>query len=145
MAIQYLALTTMTVWCSLILLGGYISAAGIDVSCTQRPYCANGILPSEEYSVEWIYGLVAITASVLTITTMTACIINKKSDSKIKITSSIATISVIVPIILGTFVIDLKPHAILVAAYLGIGMLSILMVLVTTLFAFRISRNPPVV
>lgn len=145
MTIQYLALTTMIVWCSLILLGGYFSISSIDLSCTESLFCTNEVLPSEEYLAEWIHGLIVVTASVLTIATMTTCIINKKSDSKIKITSSIATVSVTTLVILGTLVIDLKPHAILVAAHLGMGILLISMVLVTTLFAFRISRSPPIV
>jgi len=37
-------------------------------------------------------------------------------------------------------VIDLKLHAVLVAIHLGIGILLFAMVLLTTLFAFRISR-----
>ena len=145
LAIQYLALTTMVVLCSLIILGTYDSAVGLELTCTEWPFCANEFLPSEEYLVEWIYGIVAITASILTVTTMAACIINKKSNLKIKITSSIATVSIIVPLILDASVIDLKLHAILVTVHLGSGLVLILMVLLTTLFAFRISRNPPVV
>ncbi|MGI9567522.1 MAG: COX15/CtaA family protein [Nitrosopumilus sp.] len=145
LVIQYLALTTMIVLCSLILLEVYSSVDGIDLSCTEWSFCSNRVLSSEEYHAEWIYGLVAVTAGILTITTMAACIINKKSGSKIKITSSIATVSIITPVILNASVIDLKLHAILVAVHLGVGILLILMVLATTLFAFRISRNPPVV
>lgn len=125
--------------------GGYISAVGIGLSCPEWPFCPNGVLPSEEYLVEWIYGLVNVTVSVLAITTMVACIINKKSDSKIKITSSLVTASIVTPVILSALVIDLKLHVILVAAHLGMGVLLISMMILTTLFAFRISRNPPVV
>ena len=145
LAIQYLALTTMVVLCSLILLGTYASAVGLGLTCTEWPFCANEVLPSEEYLVEWIYGTVAIAASILTVITMAACIINKKSNLKIKITSSLATVSITVPLTLDASVIDLKLHAILVTAHLGAGLVLILMVLLTTLFAFRISRNPPVV
>jgi len=37
-------------------------------------------------------------------------------------------------------VIDLKLHAVLVAIHLGIGILLFSMVLLTTLFAFRVSK-----
>jgi cytochrome c oxidase assembly protein subunit 15 len=59
---------------------------------------------------------------------------------KIKITSSLATALVITQITLGALVIDTKLHAVLVAIHLGIGIWLFAMVLLTTLFAFRISK-----
>ncbi|MGH1566071.1 MAG: COX15/CtaA family protein [Nitrosopumilus sp.] len=140
MAIQYLALTTMIVLYSLMFIGGYISAAGLGLTCPEWPLCPNGIMPSEEYLIEWIHRLVAATTGALVIATMVASIINKNADLKIKVTSSLATVFVITQITLGALVIDLKLHAVLVAIHLGIGILLFSVVLLTTLFAFRISR-----
>jgi len=123
-------------------IGGYISAAGLGLTCPEWPLCPNGVLPSEEYLVEWTHRLVAATTGALVIATMVASIINKNSDLKIKVTSSLATVFVITQIALGAMVIDLKLHAVLVAIHLGIGILLFSMVLLTTLFAFRISRVP---
>lgn len=141
MAVQYLALTTMIVLYSLMFIGGYISAAGLGLTCPEWPLCPNGIMPSEEYLIEWIHRLVAATTGVLIIATMIASLINKNSDLKIKITSSIATALVITQITLGALVIDTKLHAVLVAIHLGIGIWLFAMVLLTTLFAFRISKS----
>ena len=132
----------MIVLYSLMFIGGYISAAGLGLTCPEWPLCPNGILPSEEYLVEWIHRLVAATTGALVIATMVASIINKNSDFKIKVTSTLATVFVITQITLGALVIDLKLHAVLVAIHLGIGILLFSMVLLTTLFAFRISRVP---
>ena len=44
-------------------------------------------------------------------------------------------------ITLGALVIDLKLHALLVAIHLGIGILLFAMVLMTTLFAFRLGKD----
>ncbi|MHA7648083.1 COX15/CtaA family protein [Nitrosopumilus sp. S4] len=142
MAIQYLALATMIVLYSLMFIGGYISAAGLGLTCPEWPLCPNGIMPSEEYLIEWTHRLIAATTGSLVIATMVASLINKNSDLKIKITSSLATVFVITQIVLGAMVIDLKLHAVLVAVHLGIGILLFSMVLLTTLFAFRISRIP---
>jgi cytochrome c oxidase assembly protein subunit 15 len=71
---------------------------------------------------------------------MVASLINKNADLNIKITSSLASVFVITQIVLGAMVIDLKLHAVLVAIHLGIGILLFSMVLLTTLFAFRISK-----
>ena len=140
MALQYLALVTMIVLYSLMFLGGYISAAGLGLTCPEWPLCPNGLMPSEEYLIEWTHRLVAATTGALVIATMVASIINKNADLKIKVTSSLATVFVITQIVLGAMVIDLKLHAVLVAIHLGIGILLFSMVLLTTLFAFRVSK-----
>jgi len=142
LALQYLALATMIVLYSLMFIGGYVSAAGLGLTCPDWPLCPGGILPSEEYLIEWTHRLVAATTGVLVIATMVVSLINKNSDLKIKITSSLATILVITQIVLGAMVIDLQLHAVLVAIHLGIGILLFSMVLLTTLFAFRISKIP---
>mgnify|MGYP003342959586 CR=1 FL=1 len=46
-----------------------------------------------------------------------------------------------IAITLGALVIDLKLHAVLVAIHLGIGILLFAMVLLTTLFAFRLGKK----
>ena len=130
----------MIVLYSLIFIGGYVSSAGLGLTCPEWPLCPSGILPSEEYLIEWTHRLIAATTGTLVIATMIACIINKNADLKIKVTSSLATVFVITQIVLGALVIDLKLHAVLVAIHLGIGILLFAMVLLTTLFAFRISR-----
>ena len=141
MAIQYLALATMIVLYSLMFLGGYISAAGLGLTCPEWPLCPNGVMPSEEYLIEWIHRLAAATTGVLVIATMVAGFLNKRADTKIKVTSTLATVFVITQITLGALVIDTKLHAVLVAIHLGIGILLFSMVLLTALFAFRISRE----
>ena len=140
MALQYLALGTMIVLYSLMFLGGYVSAAGLGLTCPDWPLCPDGFMPSEEFLIEWTHRLVAATTGALVIATMVASIINKNSDLKIKVTSSLATVFVITQIVLGAMVIDLKLHAVLVAIHLGIGILLFSMVLLTTLFAFRVSK-----
>lgn len=140
MAIQYLALCTMIVLYSLMFIGGYISAAGLGLTCPDWPLCPNGVMPSEEYLIEWVHRLIAATTGALVLATMVASYMNKRSDLKIKLTSSLASVFVVTQITLGALVIDLKLHAVLVAIHLGIGILLFSMVLLTTLFAFRISK-----
>ncbi len=123
-------------------IGGYVSAAGLGLTCPEWPLCPDGIMPSEEYLIEWVHRLIAATTGSLVIATMVASLINKNSDLKIKVTSSLATVFVITQIALGAMVIDLKLHAVLVAVHLGIGILLFSMVLLTTVFAFRVSKIP---
>jgi cytochrome c oxidase assembly protein subunit 15 len=122
-------------------IGGYISAAGLGLTCPEWPLCPNGVMPSEEYFIEWTHRLVAATTGMLIIATMIASLINKNADLKIKITSSLASALVVTQITLGALVIDTKLHAVLVAIHLGIGIWLFAMVLLTVLFAFRISKS----
>ena len=121
-------------------IGGYVSAAGLGLSCPEWPLCPNGILPNDEYLIEWVHRFIAATTGALVIATTIGSWFTKNSHKKIKLTSTLAAIFVITQITLGAIVIDLKLHAMLVAIHLGIGILLFSMVLVTTLFAFRLAN-----
>ena len=122
-------------------IGGYVSSAGLGLTCPEWPLCPSGVLPNEEYLIEWIHRFVAATTGTLVIATSVASWINKNAGRKIKFTSTFAATLVITQITLGAMVIDLKLHAVLVAIHLGVGILLFAMVLLTTLFAFKISKS----
>lgn len=121
-------------------IGGYVSAAGLGLTCPDWPLCPSGIFPDEEYFIEWIHRAVAAITGALIIITTIGCWFTKNSDGKIKLTGTLAAIFVVTQITLGAIVIDLKLQAMLVAIHLGIGILLFAMVLLTTLFAFRLDK-----
>jgi len=122
-------------------VGGYISAAGLGLTCPEWPLCPNGIMPDDEYFIEWVHRLVAATTGVLILATTIGAWINKDAGRKIKFTSAFASALVVTQITLGAIVIDTKLHAVLVAIHLGIGILLFAMTLLTVLFAFRIGKK----
>jgi len=122
-------------------VGGYVSAAGLGLTCPEWPLCPGGVLPSEEYFIEWVHRLVAATTGTLVIATTVGSWLNKNAGRKIKFTSTFASVLVVTQITLGALVIDLKLHAVLVAIHLGVGVLLFAMVLLTTLFAFKITKS----
>ena len=122
-------------------LGGYVSSAGLGLTCPEWPMCPDGIYPGEEYLIEWIHRLVAATTGVLIIATAVGSWTSKGSHWKIRVTGTLAGVLVVTQITLGALVIDLKLHALLVAIHLGIGIWLFAMVLLTTLFAFRLKKN----
>ena len=140
MILKYLSLTSLIVLYSLMFIGGYVSAAGLGLTCPEWPLCPNGILPDNEYLIEWVHRFVAATTGALVIATAVGSWFTKNSDKKIKLTATLAAIFVITQITLGALVIDLKLHALLVSIHLGIGILLFAMVLLTTLFAFRLGK-----
>ncbi len=141
MILKYLALTSLVVLYSLMFIGGYISAAGLGLTCPDWPLCPSGILPDEQYFIEWTHRFIAAITGTLIIATTVGCWLTKNSESKIKLTSTLAAIFVITQISLGALVIDLKLQAVLVAIHLGIGILLFAMVLLTTLFVFRLNKK----
>ena len=122
-------------------IGGYVSAAGLGLTCPDWPLCPNGILPDDEYLIEWVHRLVAATTGVLVIATMVGSWISRRTNRRIRLTSALASAFVVAQITLGAVVIEAKLHAVLVAVHLGIGILLFAMVLLTTLFAFRMGRR----
>lgn len=141
MILKYLALTSLIILYSLMFIGGYVSAAGLGLTCPDWPLCPSGIFPSEEFLIEWVHRAVAATAGALIIATAVSSWFVKNSNKYIKLTGTLGAVFVVTQITLGALVIDLKLHALLVAIHLGIGILLFAMVLLTTLFAFRLARN----
>ncbi|MEE8181013.1 MAG: COX15/CtaA family protein, partial [Nitrosopumilaceae archaeon] len=119
----------------------YVSAAGLGLTCPDWPLCPSGLFPSEKYFIEWSHRLIAATTGALIIATAVGCWLAKNAERKIKLTGTLAAIFVVTQITLGAIVIDLKLHALLVSIHLGIGILLFAMVLLTTLFAFRLGKT----
>ena len=126
---------------SLMFVGGYISAAGLGLTCPEWPLCPNGVMPNDEYFLEWIHRTVAATTGLLILATTIGVWINKNAGRKIKFTSAFASALVVTQITLGALVIDTQLHAVLVAVHLGIGILLFAMTLLTVLFVFRLGKQ----
>lgn len=141
MYFKYLALASLVILYSLMFIGGYLEASGQGLACPQWPLCPSGILPSAEYLTEWIHRLVAAMTGVLIIATAIASWKVSGSHTKLRITGTLAGVFVVSQILLGWIVIDTKLHALIVAIHNGIGILLFAMALLTTLYAFRLSRG----
>jgi len=139
--LKYLALASLVILYSLMFVGGYISAAGLGLTCPEWPLCPNGVMPNDEYFIEWIHRTVAATTGLLILATTIGVWINKDAGRKIKFTSGFASALVVTQITLGALVIDTQLHAVLVAVHLGIGILLFAMTLLTVLFAFRLGKQ----
>ena len=141
MYFKYLALSSLVILYSLMFIGGYLQASGQGLSCPEWPLCPSGVLPSAEYLTEWIHRLIAATTGILIIATAIGSWKVAGSDTKIRITGTLAGVLVVAQITLGAIVIDTKLHAVIVAIHNGAGVLLFAMALLTTLFAFRLARS----
>jgi heme A synthase len=139
--LKVLSFTTLAVLFALIFIGGYVSAAGVGLTCPDWPLCPQGLLPHEDFVIEYIHRSIAATTGMLVIVTMAFTLKSKVAPRGMKIASVIATGAVIGQIILGAVVIVERLHALLVTAHLGLGLVLFSMVLITVLCAFRIDNK----
>lgn len=139
--LKALSFTTLAVLFSLIFIGGYVSASGVGLTCPDWPMCPQGLIPHQDFIIEYIHRSVAATTGMLVITTMAFTLKSKDAPRGMKIASIIATCAVIGQITLGALVIVERLHAILVTSHLGLGLVLFSMVLMTTLYAFKINRQ----
>ena len=139
--LRALSFTTLAVLFGLIFIGGYVNASGVGLTCPDWPLCPQGLLPHQDFIIEYIHRSVAATTGMLVIATMAFTLKSKAAPRGMKIASTIAAGAVIGQITLGAIVIVERLHALLVTAHLALGLVLFSMVLITLLFAFRIDNR----
>ena len=139
--LKALSFTTLAVLFSLIFIGGYVSASGMGLTCPDWPLCPQGLVPHQDFIIEYIHRSVAATTGMLVIATTAFTLKARDVPRGMKIASIIAAGAVIGQITLGAIVIVERLHAILVTAHLGLGLVLFSMVLMTTLYAFKIENK----
>ena len=139
--LKALSFTTLCVLFALIFIGGYVSASGVGLTCPDWPLCPQGLLPHQDFIIEYIHRSVAATTGMLVIATMAFTLKSKSTPRGMKIASIVAAGAVIGQITLGAIVIVERLHAVLVTTHLGLGLVLFSMVLMTVLYAFKIDNK----
>lgn len=142
--LQALTYSTLAVLFSLIFIGGYVSASGVGLTCPDWPLCPQGLLPHEDFIIEYFHRSVAATTGMLVIATMAFILKSKAAPRGMKIASIIASGAVIGQITLGAIVIVERLHAVLVTTHLALGIVLFSMVLMTALYAHKLERKKAV-
>ena len=140
-----LSLSSLTVLFSLIFIGGYVSASGVGLTCPDWPLCPQGLMPHDDFIIEYIHRSVAAATGLLIIAMMAFTLKSRESPRGMKIASIIAGAAVMGQITLGAVVIVERLHALLVTAHLALGIVLFSMVLLTLMYAYRIEGKRPVV
>lgn len=143
MIIRSLSFATLAVLFSLIFIGGYVSAAGVGLTCPDWPLCPQGFLPHQDFIIEYIHRSVAATVGLLVIATMVFVLKSKEAPKGMKVASLIATGAVLGQIALGAVVIVERLHAVLVTTHLGLGLVLFSMVLMTVVYSHRMTAKTP--
>ena len=134
--LKTLSLATLFALFALISIGGYVSASGVGLSCPDWPLCPAGLVPMNEFLIEYFHRSIAAATGLLVIITMALTLKSKNAPRGMKIASLIAGSAVVGQITLGAFVIVERLHAILVTAHLGLGLVLFAMVLIIVLYSY---------
>jgi cytochrome c oxidase assembly protein subunit 15 len=144
MILKGLSFATLAVLFSLIFIGGYVSATGVGLSCPDWPLCPQGLLPHEDFIIEYIHRTVAATVGLLVVATAVLTVRSKDAPRPMKMASLVAAAAVIGQIALGAVVIVERLHALLVTAHLGLGLVLFSMVLMTFAYSYRMPAKAQV-
>lgn len=138
MFLKILSFSTLSILFTLIFIGGYVSASGVGLSCPDWPLCPAGLVPLADFIIEYFHRTIAAITGLMVIITMAFTLKSKQSPKGMKIASIIAGSAVVIQISLGAIVILERLHAHLVTLHLGIGIILFSMMLIVTLYAWRI-------
>jgi heme A synthase len=141
MLLKILTFSTLSILFILICIGGYVSASGVGLSCPDWPLCPTGLVPHEDFIIEYFHRTIAAITGLMVIVTMIFILKSKQAPKGMKIASLIAGCAVISQITLGAFVIIERLHAHLVTLHLGIGIILFTMSIIVTLYAWKIPEK----
>jgi heme A synthase len=141
MILRYLSFTTLCILFALIFIGGYVSAAGLGLSCPEWPLCPAGVVPQQDFVIEYTHRGVAMTTAMLVLATMAFTLKSRVAPRGMKIASVIAAGSAIGQVTLGAIVIVERLHAVLVTAHLGLGLILFSMMVMTVMYAYRLPKT----
>jgi heme A synthase len=141
MLLLKLSFSTLCLLFALIFIGGYVSSSGVGLSCPDWPLCPAGLVPMQEFIIEYFHRTVAATTGIMVFVTMFFTLRSEETSRSTKIVSMIAAALVVGQIILGAFVIVEKLHALLVTMHLGMGLVLFLMILTVTLDVNQFSKG----
>jgi cytochrome c oxidase assembly protein subunit 15 len=141
MFLKTLSFSTLSILFVLIFIGGYVSASGVGLSCPDWPLCPAGLVPLQDFIIEYFHRTIAAITGLMVIVTMVFTLKSKQAPQGMKIAAIIAGSAVIAQITLGAIVIIERLHANLVTLHLGIGIILFSMMVLVTLYSRRIQNN----
>jgi cytochrome c oxidase assembly protein subunit 15 len=139
--LKTLSLSTLSILFILIFIGGYVSASGVGLSCPDWPLCPAGLVPLQDFIIEYFHRTIAAITGLMVIITMVFTLKSKQAPTGMKVASLIAGSAVIAQITLGAIVIIERLHAHLVTLHLGIGIILFSMMVIVTSYSIRIQNN----
>jgi Uncharacterized protein required for cytochrome oxidase assembly len=142
--LKTLSFSTLCVLFSLIFIGGYVSASGVGLTCPDWPLCPQGLMPHNDFIIEYFHRSVAAATGLMVIATTVFTLKSGVAPRGMKIASVIAAAAVVGQITLGGVVIVERLQALLVTAHLALGIALFSMVLITAIYSTRLEGKKAV-
>ncbi|HEY6667530.1 MAG TPA: COX15/CtaA family protein [Candidatus Nitrosopolaris sp.] len=112
------------------------------MTCPKWPLCPAGLVPMDEFIIEYFHRSVAVATSILIIVTMAFTLkLRNITPNGMKISSLIAAAAAVGQVTLGAIVIAERLHAVLVTVHLGLGLVLFSMTLMTALYSYKIPSD----
>ena len=118
-------------------IGGYVSASGLGLTCPKWPLCPAGLIPMNDFIIEYFHRTIAVVTASLVVATMAVSLRSCVSTKGMKIASIVAFFAAMAQITLGGLVIVERLHAILVTIHLGVGLVLVSMMVIVVSGAFK--------
>ena len=135
----WLSFASLVLLYSVMLIGVYISASNLGLSCTEWPLCPNGFdFPSPKYFFEHYHRVLVIITGIFIYVTTAYAIKKARNIQKYAIVSSII---ISFQILLGMLVVNTKLQPLLVAMHLSTGVLLFAVILMTFLSAYKLKEK----
>ena len=82
MLLKRLSLATLSVLFILMFVGGYVSASGVGLSCPNWPLCPAGLVPMNDFIIEYFHRSIAATTALLVFITMAFTLRSEDSSTR---------------------------------------------------------------
>jgi cytochrome c oxidase assembly protein subunit 15 len=142
--LKALSFSSLSVLFTLIFIGGYVSASGVGLTCPEWPLCPQGLMPHDDFIIEYIHRSIAAITGLLVLATTGFTLKSRAAPTGMKIAAIVAGAAVIGQITLGAIVIVERLHSMLVTTHLGLGIVLFSMVLLTSIYSLRLEGKKPV-
>ena len=73
-----------------MLIGGYVSASGLGLTCPKWPLCPAGLIPMNDFIIEYFHRTIAVITASLVVATMGSTLKSRNSTKGMKIASIVA-------------------------------------------------------
>ena len=80
--LKTLSFSTLSILFVLIFIGGYVSASGVGLSCPDWPLCPAGLVPLEDFIIEYFHRTIAAITGLMVIITMVFTLKSKQAPTR---------------------------------------------------------------
>lgn len=139
---RLLSFVSLSMIFTVIIVGAFLSARGLGLSCPSWPLCPTGfsLSPGGEYFIEYVHRIIALIGAISVYVTT---IYSIKRFVKAKKAATLTSIAVSFQIVIGMLVVLSKLQSLIVAVHTGVGVLTLALALLTFILSYPVLTGHP--